>query len=206
MFIDGVSLFKSSSISFGPVYAVIRNLPPSICYNSANIMLLAIWCGPTKPSIMKFLFQPVVDACNALHSKGIEVQTHEGLKTIYAKVLNGIFDTVAKAQVMGVKQFNGACGCPVCLHPGKCLSNNSHVYLPSEKYTNGTHDEMFDLAIEVERTSISVQGILNSSPLSYIVGFNLVDDIPVDYMHVGPEGSVGLSAILNFECLVFFRK
>ena len=33
-----------------------------------------------------------------------------------------------------------------------------------------------------------MQSILNSSPLSHIVGFNLVDDIPVDYMHVGPEG------------------
>ena len=49
---------------------------------------------------------------------------------------------------------------------------------------------MCDNAIEVEHTGISEQGILNSSPLSYIFGFNLVDNISVDYMHVGPEGIV----------------
>ena len=49
---------------------------------------------------------------------------------------------------------------------------------------------MCDFAIEVERTGISEQGILNSSPLSCIVGFNLVDNISVNYMHVGPEGVV----------------
>ena len=168
---------------------MILNLPPSIRYNSANIILLAIWCGPTKPS-MKFLFQPVIDTLNTLHCKGINIQTHEGPKTIHAKVLNGIFDTVAKAPVMGMKQFNGICGCPVCLHPGKRLSNNSRIYLPNEEHVRRTHEEMCDIAIEVERTCISQQGILNSSPLSYIVGFNLVDNISVDYMHVGPEGVV----------------
>ena len=189
MHVTKLPLYKSSSISFWPVCAVILNLPPSIRYNSANIMLLAIWCGPAKPS-MNFLFQPVVDALNTLYSKGISIQTHEGLKTIRGKVLNGIFDTVAKAPVMGMKQFNGVCGCPVCLHPGKRLSNTSRVYLPNEQYIHRTHDEMCDLATQVERTGVSVQGILNSSPLSHIVGFHLVDNIPVDYMHIGPEGVV----------------
>lgn len=46
------------------------------------------------------------------------------------------------------------------------------------------------IATEVEFSDISVQGILNSSPLSQIVGFNLVDSIPVNYMHVGQEGIV----------------
>ena len=74
--------------------------------------------------------------------------------------------------------------------PGKRLSNNSRVHLPNEQYIHRTHDEMCDLATQVERTGVSVQGIMNSSPLSHIVGFHLVDNIPVDYMHVGPEGVV----------------
>ena len=83
---------------------------------------------------MKFLFQPVIDTLNTLHCKGIKVQTHEGPKTINAKVLNGIFDTVANAPVMGMKKFNGICGCPVCLHPSKHLCNNSRIYLPNEEH------------------------------------------------------------------------
>ena len=122
---------------------------------------------------MQLLFKPVIDALNTLHCKGIKVQTHEGPKTIHAKVLNGIFDTMAKASVMGMKLFNGICGCPVCLHPGKRLSNNSHIYLPSEEHKRRPHEEMCDIAIEVERAGIIFQRswacILNSSPLSCIV-------------------------------------
>ena len=51
IFTDGVPLFKSSSMTFWPVYGVILNLPPSIRNNPANIMLLALWCGPMKPSM-----------------------------------------------------------------------------------------------------------------------------------------------------------
>ena len=139
---------------------------------------------------MKFLFKPVIDALHSLHCKEIQILTPEGTKRIYAKVLNGIFDTVAKAPVMGMKQFNGMCGCPVCLNPGKRMSNNSRVYLPDSDYIKRTHEEMCSIASEVELSGISVQGIKNSSPLTQIVGFNLVDSIPVDYMHVGPEGIV----------------
>ena len=105
-------------MTFWPVYGVILNLPPSIRNNSANIMLLALWCGSMKPS-MQLLFEPVVDALNSLHSNGIEIHTHEGLKVVHIKVLTCICDTIAKAPVMGIKQFNGICGCPVCIHPGK---------------------------------------------------------------------------------------
>ena len=189
IFTDGVPLFKSSAISFWPVYAVILNLPPSIRYNAANIMLLAIWCGPNKPS-MQLLFQPVIEALNSLYSKGIEVQTVEGPKKVHAMVLNGIFDTVAKAPVMGMKQFNGTCGCPVCLHPGKRLPNNARIYLPDQEYMRRTHEEMCDIAMAVESSGISEQGILTSSPLSLITGFDLIEKIPIDYMHAVPEGIV----------------
>lgn len=121
------------SISFWSEYAVILNFLPSISNNYANVTLLAILCGPTK-ILIKFLFQSVIDGINSLHSKGIQVQTDEGPKTIHAKVLNGIYNTVARAPVRGTKQFNGTYGCPVCLHPGKNLSNNSCIYFPSEEY------------------------------------------------------------------------
>ena len=44
--------------------------------------------------------------------------------TIHAKIQNGIFDTVAKASVMGMKQFNGICGCPVVVS-----QNTINIYL-----------------------------------------------------------------------------
>ena len=41
---------------------------------------------------------------------------------------------------------------------------------------------------EVEHTGISVQGILNSSQLSLIIGFDLIGSISIHYMHAVPEG------------------
>ena len=58
---------------------------------------------------MKFLFQPVIDT-HTFYCDRINVQTHEGPKTFHAKVLNSIYDTLRKAHVMGMKQFNGICG------------------------------------------------------------------------------------------------
>ena len=105
-------------MTFWPIYAVVLNLPPSIRYNAANTMLIALWCGPIKPS-MQLFFGALIDAFNSLYSKGIEVHTHEGPKVVRAKVLTCVGDTIAKAPVMGIKQLNGIYGCPVCIHPCK---------------------------------------------------------------------------------------
>ena len=126
-------------------------------------------------------------ALNSLHSNGIEIHTHEGLKVVHIKVLTCICDTIAKAPVMGIKQFNGICGCPVCIHPGKRLRNGSRIYLPDHEYALRTHGEMCEIAVEVKRTGASEQGV---SSLSQLIGFNLIDGIPIDYMHAGPEGII----------------
>ena len=57
------------------IFLTITDLCFLAFYNSANIMLLALWCDSMKPS-MQLLFEPVVDALNSLHSNGIEIHTH----------------------------------------------------------------------------------------------------------------------------------
>ena len=60
-------LFKTSSMTFWPIYAVVLNLPPSIRYKAAKTMLIALWSGSIKPS-MQLFFGPLIDAFNYLYS------------------------------------------------------------------------------------------------------------------------------------------
>ena len=67
----------------------------------------------------------LVNSLNSLYIVGI--LTHVGLKVKWAKILISVFDMIAKT---GIKQFNGKCGYPVSLHPGKRLVYGARIYLP----------------------------------------------------------------------------
>ena len=182
---DGVPLFKSSKVSLWPVYLVILNLPANIRTNSENIILCGIWVGLTKP-VMKLLLDPFMQRIQQLSTLGIDIIMQSGETiTIRAKLVMEVFDLPAKAAVICAKQFNGEFGCSVCLHPGKRLSNNSRVYLP-DTYIERTHAGELSAVWQAEHTKSSVQGIYGTSPLACTT--DLVNSIPVDYMHCVLEG------------------
>ena len=182
---DGVPLFKSSKVSLWPVYLVILNLPANIRTNSENVILCGIWVGPTK-HVMKLLLDPDMQRIQQLSTLGLDIIMQSGETiTIRAKLVMGVFDLPAKAAVLCAKQFNGEFGCSVCLHPGKRLSNNSRVYLP-DTYTERTHAGVLSAVWQAEHTKSSVQGVYGTSPLAYTT--DLVNSIPVDYMHYVLEG------------------
>ena len=92
----------------------------------------------------------------------------------------------AKSTALSAKQFNGECGCSVCLHPGKQLSNNSRIYLPNTVYPDQTHSQILQAASEAVRSNTSVLGIYGQSPLANTVDFGQFYSI--DYMHCVLEG------------------
>ena len=161
---------------------MILNLPPKIRVNAENIVLhvCAVWIGPRKP-LMDLLLDPVCCYLERLSTAGITL----GSVHVTAKLVMGVFDLPAKAAVLYCKQFNGEFGCSICLHPGKRLPNNSRVYSPTV-YEERTHSQIVSAAIDAERTSTFVQGIIGISPFASI--FDLVVSIPVDYMHAVCEG------------------
>ena len=182
---DGVPLLKSSKVSLWPVYCVILNLPANIRTNSENVILCGILVGPTKP-VKKLLLDPVMQQIQQLSTFGLDIIMQSGeTTTVRAKLVVGVFDLPAKAAVLCAKQFNGEFGCSVCLHPGKRLSNNSRVYLP-DTYTELTHAGVLSTEWHAGHTKSSVQGIYGTSSLAYIT--DLVNSIPVDYMHCVLEG------------------
>jgi len=126
---DGVPVFKSSGATLWPVYLTIENLPPRIRFKNENTITCGLWFGPKKPA-MNLLLLPVVKMLRSLYTIGISMAVPSGIKTIRAKLLNGVFDLVAKAPVINMKRFNGEYGCSTCIHPGS-HSHGCHVYLPN---------------------------------------------------------------------------
>lgn len=181
---DGIAIFKSTNISVWLVYLMLLNLPPSITINAENIMLCGLWVGPSKPPMYKLL-EPIMENLKQLSTEGLIVRSPNDMSHIKGKLVLGIFDLPAKASVLAMKQFNGACGCSVCLHPGKRLPNNSRVYLP-EVHVERTHDSIVQSGEQVIRDGISVDGVLGLSPLAGTL--DLVVCIPIDYMHCCLEG------------------
>ena len=86
---DGVALFKSSKLSFWPVYLAIANLHPHIRMRKNFILLAMLWYGPVKPK-MDLILKPVLDEIQRLHSTGIKINLNGEVKHIRATLLCGI--------------------------------------------------------------------------------------------------------------------
>ena len=194
LFTDGVPIFKSSKVSVWPVYYIILNLPPSVRSKAKNIILSGMWVGPTKPP-MEHLFHPLTEKMQDLTTTGIKIISPNGVITVRAKIVLGIFDLPAKATVLNCKQYNGKYGCSICLHPGKRVSGRM-VY-PPRKCKLRTHSSIESLAHRATTCGRAIKGIKGISPLRDCL--DLVDSIPIDYMHAVLEGVLGRLMSLWFD-------
>ena len=87
--VDGVALYKSSSITLYPVLIVILNLPPDIRMNAENIILAGLFVGPKKP-VMKLLLDPVMKNLEHLFIDGLTMSLPGGLTTVKTKLVFGV--------------------------------------------------------------------------------------------------------------------
>ena len=184
LFTDGIPLWKSSNMSLWPAYLSVANLPPHLRMRQENVLLASVWVGEGKPNMKQFL-KPVVEILKKLQIEGLTlIDTPCGVKTIRGTLLCSVLDLVAKAPTLSMKQFNGYYGCPTCLHPGS-HNGRSMVYLP-RSYALRTATSVKRDAEEAERSGSAVHGILGKSVLQPCL--NIVDGVPVDYMHCVLEG------------------
>ena len=145
--------------------------------------MAGLWYGKKPP--MKHLLSTVMESLSQSSTLGISISTSHGLRTFRTKLVMGVFDLIAKRDVLRAKQFNGKYGCSVCLNPGTLISRNTRAYLPGD-FEVRTHRAVVAAAKEAERRGEAVQGIISTSPMTSII--DLVDCIPVDYMHAVLEG------------------
>ncbi len=177
---DGISPFKSSSITVWPLLIALSNLPPSIRMNKNNLVTVAVWAGESKPP-MEALFEPMIELFDELSTVGLTLKTPMGANTMKFSPLIGLFDMIAKAPVLAMKQFNGKYGCPVCLHPG--VHTSSRYYLPGTDFQLRTSNSVQEAGREAELLGRAVDGIKGKSILTGKL--DLVKGIPIDYMLEG---------------------
>ena len=91
---------------------------------------------------------------------------------------------VAKAPILNMNQFNGANGCPTCLHPGTWTV--SRYYLPGQEYSLRTNQSIVEAAANAESRKVVIDGIKGRSVLHDVI--DLVKFVPIDYMHCVLEG------------------
>ena len=184
---DGISIFKSSRVTVWPVYLQLANLPPLLRFRRDNIITCGLWVGQTKPN-MDILLPPILQNIDYLNALGMPFQTPEGTDVVVrVALLFGVFDLIAKAQVLNMKQFNGSYGCATCLHPGVRVFHGTQVYPPGE-FPLRTEEGIHRAFEEGQQSGEIIEGIKGISPLK--PHLNLVDDVPNDYMHCVLEGVV----------------
>lgn len=180
---DGVSLFKSSTKDLWPVYLSVLNLPPNMRMNAQNVVLAGLWYGSKKPP-MQLLLKPIMEQLQRLYTIGVMIDTPHGPVTYRAKLELAVFDLPAKAAALCAKQFNGKHGCSVCLHPGEYYCRR-RVYSPVQ-YTERTHAGVVAAGRLAEAKGEAVTGVKCVSPMFKTI--DLVNSVPVDYMHAVLEG------------------
>ena len=96
-------------------------------------------------------------------------------------------DSVARALLQNIKQFNGKCGCSWCTHPGVALNNDSRGP-PKRVYPAQLH-QLRSQKQYIEDSRYAVDhgecrnGVKGANPLLSIRSFNVIDGFVVDYMH-----------------------
>ena len=127
-------------------------------------------------------------------------------KTVRCIVLCGSFDAPAKCLFQNMSQFNGAFGCPYCLHQGEVVktSEKGHTraypfhltqkeevpvtHSTARTCEKRTHDQTLHFAKEAENLKGSsrvnaVKGVKGMIWSMFFPGFDIISGVAIDYMH-----------------------
>ena len=178
---DGVPVFKTSSGSLWPVYLAVTSIKPENRMKMKQVIVAALWHGPTKP-VINIVLQPILDSIESIKCQGIPI----GDKVLRAQLVMAVFDLPAKAAATNTKQFNGEYGCFYCIHPGE-IYERTRVYPPcAAGYALRTPDLMKDWAAKAEETGKAQYGVKGHSILVKYIEFPSC--VPIDYLHSILEG------------------
>lgn len=109
---DGTHVFKSSRTSIWPIQLVVNELP--VPERMRKLVLAGLWYGKEKPH-MGIFQAPFVQTMRSLVDEGFLLH-HKGKEKIFRAIcICCAIDSVARAPMQGMKQFNAFYGCNWCL-------------------------------------------------------------------------------------------
>lgn len=163
--IDGLPLAKSTSSQVYPILGINKSLPLK-----KNVFLIGLYHGYEKPKDFNEFLIDFVNEAKDLTSNGIILFG----RTYKFKISMFLFDAVAKASVLFIKGHSGYHSCTKCTQEGEYM--HDRVCFPDLEFTKRTHT---DFILQVDSDHHTGRSILCEIP-----GIDLIQDIPLDYMHL----------------------
>ncbi|CAF4466881.1 unnamed protein product, partial [Rotaria sp. Silwood2] len=114
--IDGVQPSKGSQTTIWPILLVINEIPPNLRFKLENVVLAAVWPGPSKPSRdeVRLLFRPVIDELIHLES-GHPFHLSDGnIHILHVYLIGACCDKPAQALSQCISEPTAAFGCGRC--------------------------------------------------------------------------------------------
>ena len=136
---DGAPVINSSNYSIWPIYLMINELP--IKNRFEELITCGVWFGKSKPDMNVFM-GPFVKIINKLSNAGIKGTINGTERLIKLFPLCCCVDTIARAPLQGVKQFNGHYGCNWCLHYGRSYAKSMRYSVIEEPNPIPRNNEM----------------------------------------------------------------
>lgn len=197
---DGVPIFRSSSFSIWPIFAFINELPPQ--ERKKHTFLTGLWFGLQKPNMSSFL-RPLSNELKKLVDVGFQWCLN-GQTTVrsYVYTLVCCCDSVARAMLQNIKQFNGKYGCNWCLHPGRRVPKGRAFVQVYPYQGNVVERDMDSMIFQARRAGAGESetfGVKGPTPLMLIPYFNIVSGFIVDSMHCIDLGVMRQLAHLWFD-------
>lgn len=185
-FTDGVALFKSSGISFWPVYLLINELPRKQRFLKKNMILWGVWQGTGKPRMTIFLKSLVKDLQD-LYKNGVTLTIDSKQICCKAMLVVATMDLPARAAVLHMTQYNGEFSCIFCMASGKVVkSGKGHCRCfpyKTDPEPLRTNDDVLQSGTKAQQTNKRVNGFIGMSVFNYLPNFSLCNNTVIDYMH-----------------------
>jgi len=137
---------------------------------------------------MDSFFKPFVEDGVSLYNNGIKWTNKQTGVINTSKVLFLVCscDSVARASLQNIKQFNGKHGCSFCLDEGVTTAKGdgySRVFPCSDNLVMRTHESMLNDAEQAVRSGTAVNGVKGPSILMLLPKFDIAKSFVPDYMH-----------------------
>lgn len=165
--IDGLPLTKNPPSELWPILGYFSNIESQ----KPHIFIIGSYFGKMKPENSNEFLQDFVNELSSLIKDGFVFEN----KLIKVLLKGLICDTPAKSYILNVKGHTGKNSCLRCHTVGIYDKNYHRVYFPELYSPIRTHDAFISYEdSEFHRGETS---------LTMIPKFNIINDIPFDYMH-----------------------
>lgn len=164
--IDGLPLTKSSNSSFWPILCSVKSIEILI----KQVFLIALYHGPQKPKSANDFLKDFVNECIYLLTNGILINSFKHK----FRLLMLICDSPVKSYILAIKNHTGHFSCTKCDQEGEMV-NYVMSFIETERFCKRT-DNSF-------RTIAQPEHHIGRSVLLDIPNFNMIDNVPIDYMH-----------------------